>query len=1044
MLIATLAAALATATVALSAAAQSGDDGALNTWDRDSSRDINLHAAWNSPTAIAGIGSTMYVSMRDSTQVRAFSLGSAGAYGFGDQIHEDDVDTAGIAESHSGIWADDRYLYVVGPTAGSPAGGSAAPSGPSQRTIVALDRETHERVPDAAIVLDPANRQPEDIWSDGQTIYVLDSQLDLIFAYDLLTGDRQRSQELTLDPLNGRPLGLWSDGDVMWVSDVSDAKLYAYSMDDASLGERQVEHEFETDSDNDRPRGIWSDGTTMWIVDEADRKLFAYTHPGDAGDTEQDVDPGVELMIPDSWGDVLEGDSVAYSLVLSAEPEADVVIDVTRTENEDFLISPSSLTFTPQNWYTPQDITISITHDSDTFNDGIQITHTVNAESSSDEYDAVVIDTLGLTALDIDTAGITVSALALVIDEPSSTSYTVVLDSAPASNVVIEVWKMGDATVSVAPSLLTFTSTNWFEEQQVVVTASDDADRADGTATVFHRVTVDGTSSSEFVGVRIDPVAVAVNDTDDVVVSVDSLAFDEGSNSSYSVVLDAAPSNDIAIDVTVSGDSDITVSPSTLTFTTLNWSTSQDVTVSALDDTDTTDDEATISHTVSPASAHITVSDVTIAVTDNDETSGDDTEDDDSGDDTSGDDTSKDDDSGGDAVVVAPGATVSVSRLTVDEGGEGSYTVVLNAAPVSSDVVVKVAVTGVWEVETKPASLTFTALNWSTAQTVTVTAAHDADSGHDFARLLHLVDADVSSNEYDSVGIGTVSVAVTDDDINVNGFGCSGETLTDSDTSNDSTTLFGRVQSKDINLNAGCNDNQYRSVNSRGVSGDASRNLVWVADQGRDVALAWSIDDDSFSEYKPDDSFVFPGHVSAVRGFWVDVDSGSFHIANGKRSTHYWRDDVYSKFYELNSSGEELASAEYDSANEFAYGMWGNATTMWVLDKSDSRIYAYVLETGALDPERDIGLHADNQDASGIWSDGSTMWVVDESDDMVYSYRMTDTQWGTRTLTQEFNLASANDHPRGLWSDGSTMWVLDSTDHKLYAYNATGQRVGGL
>ncbi len=1040
MLIATLAAALATATVALPAAAQSGDDDASVTWDRDSNRDIDLHAAWNSPTAIAGIGSTMYVSTRDSSQVRALSLEDAGAYRFGDQIHEDDIDTVAVADSHSGIWANDQYLYVVAPTPGSPADGSAAPSGTNQRTIVAFDREAGQHVPDVEIALDAPNRQPEDIWSDGQTIYVLDSHFDLIFAYDLFTGDRLHNQELTLDPLNGSPRGLWSDGAVMWVSDLSGAKLFAYSMDEDSRGERQVEHEFQTDGDNDRPRGIWSDGTTMWIVDEADRKLFAYTHPGDT-EEEQAVDPGVELMIPDTWGDVFEGDSVAYSLVLRAEPDADVVIDVTHTENEDFSISPSSLTFTPQNWYTPQDITISITHDSDTFNDGIQITHTVNAESSSDEYDAVVIDTLGLTALDIDTAGITVSALALVIDEPSSTPYTVVLDSAPASNVVIEVWKMGDATVSVAPSLLTFTPTNWLEEQQVVVTASDDADRADGTATVFHRVTVDGTSSSEFVGVRIDPVAVAVNDTDDVVVTVDSLAFDEGSNSSYSVVLDAAPSNDILIGVTVSGDSDITVSPSTLTFTSLNWSTSQDVTVSALEDADSTDDEATISHTVSPASAHITVSDVAIAVTDNDETSGDDT----SGDDESGDDTSGDDDSGDDAVVIAPGATVSVSRLTVDEGGSGTYTVVLNAAPTSSDVVVKVAVTGVWEVETKPASLTFTALNWSTAQTVTVTAAHDADSGHDFARLLHLVDADASSNEYDSVGIGTVSVAVTDDDINVNGFGCSGETLTDSDTSNDSTTLFGRVQSKDINLNAGCNDDQYRSKSSRGVSGDAGRNLVWVADQGRDAALAWSIGDDSFSEYKPDDSFVFPGHVSAVRGFWVDVDSGSFHIANGKRSTHFWRDDIYSKFYELNSSGEELASADYDSANEFAYGMWGNeTTTMWVLDKSDSRIYAYVLETGALDPERDIGLHADNQDASGIWSDGSIMWVVDERDDMVYSYRMTDTEWGARTLTQEFNLASANDHPRGLWSDGSTMWVLDSTDHKLYAYNATGQRAGGL
>ena len=110
-----------------------------------------------------------------------------------------------------------------------------------------------------------------------------------------------------------------------------------------------------------------------------------------------------------------------------------------------------------------------------------------------------------------------------------------------------------------------------------------------------------------------------------------------------------APSNDIAIDVTVSGDSDITVSPSTLTFTTSNWSTSQDVTVSALEDTDSTDDEATISHTVSTAgSAHITISSVEVTVTDNDEsTSSDDSED--GGDSGDGDDSDESD----------PGATVS-------------------------------------------------------------------------------------------------------------------------------------------------------------------------------------------------------------------------------------------------------------------------------------------------------------------------------------------------------------------------------------------------
>ena len=439
-LIALLSAALVTATVALPAAAQSEDDDASVTWDRDSNRDIDLHAAWNSPTAIAGIGSTMYVSMRGSSQVRAFSLEDAGAYLIGDQIHEDDIDTVAVADSHAGIWANDEHLYVVGPAAGTPAAGSAAPSGANQRRVVAFNRETGLHDSDVEIVLNPANQQPEDIWSDGETIWVLDGNFNLIFAYDLVTGDRLHSLEVVLDPLNGAGRGLWSDGAVMWVSDLSGSKLFAYSMDEDSLGERQVEHEFETDSDNDRPLGIWSDGTTMWVVDEADRKLFAYTHPGD---TEETADPRVELTIPDDWGDVFEGDEVEYSLVLATAPQSDVVIDITVTGDDDISIQPTQLTFTSEDWFEPQSVTITVAEDGDNLNDSVSITHSVNAADSSDEYDDVVIDTLGLTALDNDTAGITVSVLALLINEPGSTSYTVVLDAAPASNVVIEVWKMG-------------------------------------------------------------------------------------------------------------------------------------------------------------------------------------------------------------------------------------------------------------------------------------------------------------------------------------------------------------------------------------------------------------------------------------------------------------------------------------------------------------------------------------------------------------------------------------------------------------------------
>ena len=53
--------------------------------------------------------------------------------------------------------------------------------------------------------------------------------------------------------------------------------------------------------------------------------------------------------------------------------------------------------------------------------------------------------------------------------------------------------------------------------------------------------------------------------------------------------------------VTVGGasETDLTVSPSSLTFTTENWDTPQTVTVSAAQDADAVDDTAMLTHSVS-------------------------------------------------------------------------------------------------------------------------------------------------------------------------------------------------------------------------------------------------------------------------------------------------------------------------------------------------------------------------------------------------------------------------------------------------------------
>ena len=105
------------------------------------------------------------------------------------------------------------------------------------------------------------------------------------------------------------------------------------------------------------------------------------------------------------------------------------------------------------------------------------------------------------------------------------------------------------------------------------------------------------------------------------------------------------------------------------------------------------------------------------------------------------------------------GVTVSKSSLTVNEGGTGTYTVVLASQPTGDVKVTPSRSSGDADV-TVSGALTFTPNNWSSAQTVTVSAAQDLDSNNDTAVMGHAV----SGGDYGSETAGSVTVTVTDDE----------------------------------------------------------------------------------------------------------------------------------------------------------------------------------------------------------------------------------------------------------------------------------------
>ena len=96
--------------------------------------------------------------------------------------------------------------------------------------------------------------------------------------------------------------------------------------------------------------------------------------------------------------------------------------------------------------------------------------------------------------------------------------------------------------------------------------------------------------------------------------------------------------------------------------------------------------------------------------------------------------------------------------MTVPEGASRTYTVVLRSQP-SGPVTVTPSVAGSPDV-TVSGALTFTAEDWDRAQTVTVSAAQDADAANDRATVEHAV----SGGGYGSVTAADVAVTVEEDD----------------------------------------------------------------------------------------------------------------------------------------------------------------------------------------------------------------------------------------------------------------------------------------
>ena len=328
------------------------------------------------------------------------------------------------------------------------------------------------------------------------------------------------------------------------------------------------------------------------------------------------------------------------------------------------------------------------------------------------------------------TPGVTVTETALDVDEGSTRTYQVKLDTEPGASVTVTPASSETAVATVSPPTLTFTTSNWNVAQEVTVTGAQDDDGVNGTATITHTAESTDTGYNDISPIGSVVVSVDDNDPFGVTVTEATLDVDEGNTGIYQVKLDTEPSADVTI-TPASGDTDVaTVSPP-LTFTTSNWNTAQEVTVTGTQDDDGSDETATISHTATSTDSDYNgispIGSVVVSVDDNDPF----------------------------------GVTVTETTLDVVEGNTETYQVKLDTKP-GADVTVSIAEASD-AISVSSSSLTFTTSNWNTAQEVTVTGAEDDDTADEEATITHT--ATSTDSDYNGISpIGSVVVSIEDKD----------------------------------------------------------------------------------------------------------------------------------------------------------------------------------------------------------------------------------------------------------------------------------------
>jgi glucose/arabinose dehydrogenase len=253
------------------------------------------------------------------------------------------------------------------------------------------------------------------------------------------------------------------------------------------------------------------------------------------------------IIVSPTVVNVSEGGAAGFSVSLATRPTGNVTINVARASGDADLgvESGAHLVFTPDNYATPQAVVLRAAHDEDTAND------TATFSLSGPGLPSL---TVGATAIDDDSQDLVVSISELQINEGANGSFTVALQTPPASNVTVTVSRLfGDSDITVqAGTVLVFTPQNYNAPQTVTIAAAEDADSVHDVATFA----IQGQGGRRLVAVTAidnDPAAPVITSTP-ITVAVVNAAY------TYDVSASGNPAPSFSL---VTGPAGLTIDQST-------------------------------------------------------------------------------------------------------------------------------------------------------------------------------------------------------------------------------------------------------------------------------------------------------------------------------------------------------------------------------------------------------------------------------------------------------------------------------------------------